>query len=104
MNGSVSKLVDGELAKARAATAAGQSAPAQSSGRVQDEVRNAQAELAELARMASQLGAMLAGNASASQREQGVRDLIDAVGRACARSSFRLDEIAAAHRRAARSG
>ena len=109
MNGSVRNLADVDPAKARAAIAAGEavageSTPAGSGERVREEVRNAQAELAELARMASQVGAMLAGNASASQREQGIRDLIDAVGRTCARSSFRLDEIAAAHGRAAPRG
>ena len=58
-----------------------------------DEVERARAEQAELARMAQRVGESLTNNTSASQREQGVRDLVAAVASTCDRTATRLVEI-----------
>ena len=73
-----------------------ESAVAQACDRALEELTITRLEQAELARQASHLGALLAGNGTASQREQGVRDLIEALVNASERGEARFAELAAA--------
>lgn len=68
----------------------------QACDRALEELTLTRLEQAELARQAAHLGALLAGNGTASQREQGIRDLIEALVRASGRSELRFAELAAA--------
>ncbi len=58
-----------------------------------EEAEHARTEQAELARMAARVAETLTDNTSASQREQGVRDLVAAVASTCDRTGTRLVEI-----------
>lgn len=73
-----------------------ESALVQACDRALEELTITRLEQAELARQAAQLGALLAGNGTASQREQGIRDLIEALVSASGRSEGRFAELAAA--------
>ncbi len=77
-----------------------ESAVEQACDRALEELTNTRVEQAELARQAVRLGALLAGNGTASQREQGIRDLIEAVVSASERGESRFAELAAALARA----